>query len=157
MKFAFIAAEKAFPVSAMCRLFGVTRQGYYAYAKRKASKLPAELELQSQVKQAYADGRGVYGSPRVREALHQKGIPVSKRRVERTMRALGLQGRKRRRFRTTTKANPAHPVAANLLNRDFTADRPNQRWVTDISYIWTDEGWCYLAAILDLFSRAVVG
>jgi putative transposase len=157
MKFAFISAEKAFPVATMCRLFGVTRQGYYAYVKRQAATGRAEVELQSQVKQAYAEGRGAYGSPRVVAALRKKGLPVSKRRVERTMRALGLQGRKRKRSRVTTKANPAHPVAANLLDRDFKADRPNQRWVTDISYVWTDEGWCYLAVILDLFSRAVVG
>lgn len=157
MKFAFISAEKAFPVAAMCRVFSVTRQGYYAYVKRQAAVGPAEVELQAQVKQAYAEGRGAYGSPRVVAALREKGVPVSKRRVERTMRALGLQGRKRRRSRVTTKANPAHAVAANLLNRDFKADRPNQRWVTDISYVWTDEGWCYLAVILDLFSRAVVG
>ena len=157
MKFAFIAAEKAFPVSTMCRVFEVSRQGYYAYLTRQAAKRPVEVELQAQVKQAYAEGRGAYGSPRVVEALRQKGVPASKRRVERTMRALGLQGRKRRRFRVTTRANPAHPVAANLLDRNFAADRPNQRWVTDISYVWTDEGWCYLAVILDLFSRAVVG
>lgn len=157
MKFAFIAAEKAFPVVTMCRLFSVTRQGFYAYLKRQAATRPAEVELQAQVKQAYAEGRGAYGSPRVVAALRKKGLPVSKRRVERTMRALGLQGRRRRRSRITTKANPAHPVAANLLDRDFKADRPNQRWVTDISYVWTDEGWCYLAVILDLFSRAVVG
>ena len=68
-----------------------------------------------------------------------------------------MQGRQRRRWRVTTRANPAHPVADNALARDFTASRPNERWVTDISYVWTDEGWCYLAAILDLFSRAVVG
>jgi len=157
MKFAFIAAEKAFPVATMCRLFSVTRQGYYSYLKRLAATGPAEVELQAQVKQAYAEGRGAYGSPRVIAALRRKGTPVSKRRVERTMRALGLQGRKRRRSRVTTKANPAHPVAANLLDRNFNSDRPNQRWVTDISYVWTDEGWCYLAVILDLFSRAVVG
>jgi transposase InsO family protein len=157
MKFAFIAAEKAFPVATMCRLFSVTRQGYYAYAKRQAATGPAEVELQALVKQAYAEGRGAYGSPRVVAALRNRGVSASKRRVERTMRALGLQGRKRRRTRVTTKANPAHPVAANLLDRNFKADRPNQRWVTDISYVWTDEGWCYLAVILDLFSRAVVG
>jgi transposase InsO family protein len=157
MKFAFIAAEKAFPVATMCRLFSVTRQGYYAYLKRLTATGPAEVELQAQVKQAYAEGRGAYGSPRVVAALRRKGTPVSKRRVERTMRSLGLQGRKRRRSRVTTKANPAHPVAANLLDRNFKADGPNQRWVTDISYVWTDEGWCYLAVILDLFSRAVVG
>lgn len=157
MKFAFIAAEKAFPVAVMCRLFGVSRQGVYAFVKRQAALGAAEVKLQAQVKQAYAEGRGAYGSPRVVAALRKKGVPVSKRRVERTMRGLGLQGRKPRRSRVTTKANPAHPVAANLLDRDFQADRPNQRWVTDISYVWTDEGWCYLAVILDLFSRAVVG
>jgi putative transposase len=158
VKFSFIASvEKAFPVAAMCRVFGVTRQGYYAFLKRRRSRLPAEIELQAQVKEAYAQGRGAYGSPRVLATLRQKGVPASKRRVERTMRALGLVGRKPRRFRATTKSNPAHPVAANVLNRNFTAERPNQRWVTDISYVWTDEGWCYLAAILDLFSRAVVG
>jgi len=157
MKFAFIAAEKAFPVAAMCRVFGVSRQGYYAYLERQTAKQPAEVLLQAQVKQAFAEGRGAYGSPRVLESLRNKGVRASKRRVERTMRALGLQGRKRRRFRVTTKANPAHPVASNVLDRNFTAERPNQRWVTDISYVWTDEGWCYLAVILDLFSRAVVG
>jgi len=158
MKFAFIAAEKAFPVAAMCRVFSVTRQGYYAYLKRREKKVPIELELQAQVRQAFQEGRSAYGSPRVLKALRNKGIRASKRRVERTMRALGLKARNHRRFRiTTTKANPAHPVATNLLDRNFTADRPNQRWVTDISYVWTDEGWCYLAVILDLFSRAVVG
>jgi transposase InsO family protein len=157
MRFAFIAAEKAFPVATMCRVFGVSRQGYYAYINRQAEQQPAEVELQAQVKQAYVEGRGAYGSPRVLEALRNKGYRTSKRRVERTMRALGLQGCKRRRFRVTTKANPAHPVASNVLDRNFTADRPNQRWVTDISYVWTNEGWCYLAIILDLFSRAVVG
>jgi transposase InsO family protein len=157
MKFAFIFGEKAFPVAAMCRVFNVTRQGYYAYLKRRAAGCPAEVELQAQVRQAHSESRGTYGSPRILESLRQKGIAASKRGVERTMRALGLRGRKRRRFRTTTKANPNHPVAPNLLARNFTAVRPNQRWVTDISYVWTDEGWCYLAVILDLFSRAVVG
>jgi len=158
MKFAFIAAEKAFPVAAMCRVFSVTRQGYYAYLKRREKKVPIEVALQAQVRQAFQEGRSAYGSPRILKALRNKGIPASKRRVERTMRALGLKARNHRRFRvTTTKANPAHPVATNSLDRNFTADRPNQRWVTDISYVWTDEGWCYLAVILDLFSRAVVG
>lgn len=156
MKFAFIAGE-AFPVAAACRVLEVTRQGYYAYLKRRAAQAQDEVELQSHVRRAYEDGRGAYGSPRVLKELQRKGIKASKRRVERTMRALGLQGRKRRRSRTTTKANWRHPVAPNLLDRDFTAERPNQRWVTDISYVWTDEGWCYLAVILDLFSRAVVG
>ena len=101
------------------------------------------------------DGR--YGSPRIHEQLQRQGIHVGKRRVEATIRALRLCGISRRRHMTTTRANPAHSVEPNTLARDFTATRPNERWVTDITYIWTGEGWAYLAAILDLYSRAVVG
>jgi putative transposase len=157
MKFAFIHEEKAFPIAAMCRLFGVSRQGYYVHLKRAATRRPVEVELQAHIKQAHEESRRTYGSPRILKTLRDKGIRASKRRVERSMRALGLQGQKRRRFRTTTKSNPTHPVAPNLLNRNFAAERPNERWVTDISYIWTDEGWCYLAVIINLFSRGVVG
>lgn len=159
MKFAFIHAEKAFfPIAPMCRLLEVTRQGYYAYANRPSpERRPAEVTLRAEVARVHAQSRGTYGSPRVLAALRASGFPASKRRVERSMRALGLQARPRGRFRTTTKANPKHPVAPNLLNRQFAASRPNERWVTDITYIWTGEGWCYLAAILDLFSRRVVG
>lgn len=159
MKFAFIHEEKAFfPIAPMCRLFGVTRQGYYAYAGRPPpAQKPAELALRAEVARVHRESRGTYGSPRTLAALRASGFAASKRRVERTMRALGLQARPRRRFRTTTKSNPKHPVAPNILDRQFAASRPNQRWVTDITYIWTNEGWCYLAAILDLFSRRVVG
>jgi putative transposase len=159
MKFAFIHAEKAcFPIAPMCKLLEVTRAGYYAYAKRPSpDRRPAEVALRAKVAGIHKESRGTYGSPRVLAALRTSGFRVSKKRVERTMRALGLQARPRGRFRTTTKANPKHPVASNLLNRQFTASCPNERWVTDITYIWTDEGWCYLAAILDLFSRRVVG
>ena len=159
MKFAFIHAEKAyFPIAPMCRLLSVTRQGYYAYAGRPPpAQRPAEIALRAEVARVHHESRGTYGSPRTLAALRASGFPASKRRVERTMRDLGLQARTRRRFRTTTKSNPTHPVAPNILDRQFAASRPNQRWVTDITYIWTDEGWCYLAAILDLFSRRVVG
>ena len=159
MKFAFIHVEKAqFPVTALCRLLGVTRQGYYAYAGRSPSRrLQRERVLQERVRQVHKESRGTYGSPRVHEALILDGERVGKLRVERILRGLGLRGRPPRRWRTTTRANPSHPVAPNRLNRVFTASRPNERWVTDITYIWTQEGWCYLAAILDLFSRSVVG
>ena len=159
MKFAFIDKEKAFfPIAPMCRLLSVTRQGYYSYAKRPPpERRPAEVALRAEVSRIHEKSRGTYGSPRVLAVLRASGFPASKRRVERTMRSLGLQARPRGRFRTTTKANPKHPVAPNLLNRQFSASRPNERWVTDITYIWTNEGWCYLAAILDLFSRRVVG
>jgi len=159
MKFAFIRAEKAcFPVAALCRLLGVTRQGYYAYARRLPSeRRKGEEELRERLRALHAESRGTYGSPRLLAAVRAEGLRVGKRRVERAMRSMGLFARLRRRFRVTTRANPAHPVVSNVLDRRFQASKPNERWVTDISYVWTDEGWCYLAVILDLFSRAVVG
>jgi transposase InsO family protein len=159
MKFAFVHAEKAsFTIAAMCRLFVVSRQGYYAYVKAlRSPRLAEELALQAKIRTIHADVDGTYGSPRIHEELQKQGINVAKRRVERSMRALGICGVSRRRHQTTTRANPTHPVEANVLARDFTATRPNERWVTDITYVWTDEGWAYLAAILDLYSRAVVG
>jgi putative transposase len=162
MRFAFIhamVAEKApFGIAPMCRVLEVTRQGYYAYRRMlDGPRLAEEVALQERVARIHAESRGIYGSPRIVEQLRREGFPASKRRVERAMRAAGIVGARRARHKTTTRSNPAHPVASNLLDRDFTASRPDERWVTDITYIWTDEGWCYLAAILDLFSRSVVG
>jgi putative transposase len=159
MKFAFIHVEKAlFPLAALCRLFGVSRQGYYAFAKRRTSaRVEREAALCARIREVYADSQERYGSPRVLRELRRQGVATSKRRVERAMRGMGLCARMPRCFRVTTAANPNHAVEPNVLSRDFTASRPDQRWVTDITYVWTDEGWCYLAAILDLFSRRVVG
>jgi transposase InsO family protein len=159
VKFAFIHAEKAsFPVAVLCRLLRVSRQGYYAYVKRPTSaRASHEADLRERVRAVHDGSRQTYGSPRVLQQLHRDGVKVGKRRVERAMRSMGLCARQRRRFRVTTAADPKHSVEPNVLARDFTATRPDERWVTDISYVWTDEGWCYLAVILDLFSRAVVG
>jgi putative transposase len=160
VKFAFIHAEKAFfSVAALCRTLEVTRQGYYAYAKRPPSqRLARDAALQQQVKAIFLQSNKRYGSPRVQHQLRRDGLEVGKRRVERSMRSQGLCARKPRSWRVnTTQSDPSHPVVANLLDRDFTASRPDERWVTDITYVWTDEGWCYLAAILDLYSRMVVG
>lgn len=137
---------------------GVTRQGYYAYAKRPPSpRVVADRDLSVAVADIFAEYGETYGSPRIHRELRRRGTPASKRRVERAMRGMGLTPPAPRRHRTTTTRDPLHPVAPNELNRDFTALRPNERWVTDITYVWTDEGWAYLAVILDLFSRAVVG
>ena len=159
MRFAFIHAQKAtFSVKSMCTLLEVTRQGYYAYANRPPSgRVVADAELCETIRQIFADSGETYGSPRVMRELRRRAIRVGKRRVERAMRGMGLTPPMPRRHRTTTKRDPAHPVAPNELARDFSARRPNERWVTDITYVWTDEGWAYLAAILDLFSRAVIG
>jgi transposase InsO family protein len=159
MKFGFIHAEKAyFPIAALCRLLGVSRQGYYAYATRPPSaRTVSEQLLGAQVQQLFEASEERYGSPRVLRELKASGWAVGKRRVERAMRGLGLTPPMRRRHKVTTRADITHTVAPNELARDFTATRPNERWVTDITYVWTDEGWSYCAAILDLFSRSVVG
>ena len=162
MKFATIhrmVVEKAdFRIARMCRIFGVTRQGYYRYVRSlSAPRLAEEAALRERIAAIHAESGGRYGSPKVRRELRHRGERVSKRRVERIMRGAGIVGTQRRRHRTTTRANPAHPVEPNVLDRDFTATRPDQRWVTDITYIATDEGWAYLASILDLYSRRVVG
>jgi transposase InsO family protein len=159
VRFAFIHAEKAlFPIAAMCRLLQVTRQGYYVYASRPPSiRVRADAKLCETVREVFTAAGETYGSPRVLRELKRRGMRVGKRRVERAMRSMGLTPPMPRRHRSTTMRDPAHPVAPNELARDFGATRPNERWVTDITYVWTDEGWTYLAAILDLYSRAVVG
>jgi putative transposase len=158
VRLAFIHAEKAsFPIAAMCRLFGVSRQGYYAYATRPASaRVVEEAQLCEEIRVIFTESGERYGSPRVLHELRRRGFHVGKRRVERAMRGLGLQPKMPRRHRRTTIQEPSHLPAPNELARDFTATRPNERWVTDITYVWTDEGWMYLATILDLFSRCVV-
>ncbi len=159
MRLAFIHAEKAtFPLAALCRLLGVSRQGYYAFAKRSVSRrLQDDAALQARLRRLHDESRGTYGSPRMLAALRAEGLRVGKRRVERALRGLGLRALQPRRWRMTTRPDPRHPVVENSLSRDFSASRPDERWVTDISYIWTDEGWSYVAVILDLFSRSVVG
>jgi transposase InsO family protein len=152
-------AEKAnFSVSAMARVFGVTRQGYYAYEQRPASaRVQADAALCEQVRDVFDEFEGRYGSPRVFHELRTRGVRTSKRAVERALRGMGLVAVQPRRRHKPTARDLTVPVAPNLLARDFTAQRPDERWVTDITYIWTQSGWVYLAAILDLFSRAVVG
>ena len=159
MRFAFIRAEKAaFPIAAMCRLLGVTRQGYYAYAHRPPSaRVRSDAELCAVIRELFAETREAYGSPRMLRELRRRGWRVGKQRVERCMRSMGLTPPAPPQRVRTTITDPAHPVAPNELARDFKATRPNERWVTDITYVWTDEGWVYLAVILDLFSRRVGG
>jgi transposase InsO family protein len=158
MKFAFIAQEVAFPVSAMCSALGVTRSGLYAWKKRPASaRVTGDAQLAVKVAAVHARSRKAYGSPRVHAELKARGTCVSRKRVERLMRENGIQGRRKRRFKQTTDSKHDGPIAANLLARDFSVSEPNRAWVTDVTAISTDEGWLYLAVMLDLFSRRVVG
>jgi transposase InsO family protein len=117
----------------------------------------ANQELYNKIKAVYKDNHGVYGSPRIYRELKDQGIACSENRIARLMRLYGLRAKQTKRFRSTTKRNQAHPVAPNLLKRHFAAERPNQKWLTDITYIPTQEGWLYLAAVLDLFTRRIVG
>lgn len=159
MKFAFIAEKKvAFPVSPMCCLLGVSRSGYYAWKERPpAPRAGADALLAVEVVAAHKRSRATYGSPRVHAELKSSGVRVGKKRVERLMREQGLQARRKRRFRRTTDSNHPNPVAPNILARQFEPGAPNRVWVTDVTYVWTEEGWLYLAVMLDLFARKVVG
>jgi putative transposase len=159
VKFAFIAAEKAWaPVAALCKILDVSRSGFYAWDERgRSSRSSEDARLTVHILAAFKAGRGAYGSPRVHDELKAAGIAVSRKRVARLMRALGLEGRRKRRFKATTDSKHNLPVAENVLDRNFEVDAPDVAWVTDITYVWTAEGWLYLAAILDLFSRRVVG
>ena len=159
MKFAFIAArEVAFPVSSMCRVLGVTKSGFYAWAKRpKPPRAKRDAQLAAEVAAVHKRSRKAYGSPRVHAELKARGVRIGKKRVERLMRENGLQARRKRRFRRTTDSRHPHPIAPNLLARRFDVEAPNRAWVTDVTAIWTLEGWLYLAVMLDLFSRRVVG
>ncbi len=159
MKFAFIASrEVAYPVEVMCQVLGVSRSGYYAWKTRpEPAKKVEDAQLAVEVAAAHKRSRGVYGSPRVHRDLKARGLRIGRKRVERLMRETGLKGRAKRRFVCTTDSNHKLPVAPNLLERHFEADAPNRVWVGDVTYIPTAEGWLYLAVLLDLFSRRVVG
>jgi len=159
MRFRFIDAEKAdYPIRLLCRCLAVSRSGFYAWQKRPVSaRAKQDARLKIEIAVSHSASRQTYGSPRIERDLRQEGHHVSRKRVARLMRELGLEGRRKRRFRATTDSNHKFPVAPNLLMRDFDVDAPNTAWVTDITYIATLEGWLYLAVILDLFSRRVVG
>jgi putative transposase len=159
MRFCFIEDHReAFPVRTMCAVLEVSHSGYYAWRDRPDSARDvADRDLAADIRRVHADNRAVYGSPRVHAALRAEGRRVGVNRVARLMRHHGIQGRHKRRAPRTTDSKHAHPVAPNLLDRRFTATAPNKIWLADITYIPTAEGWLYLAVVLDMFSRRVVG
>jgi putative transposase len=158
MRFQFIEDRRdEFPVTRTCQMLDVSPSGYYAWRDRPPSaREMANQELYKKIETVYNESHGTYGSPRIYHELKDQ-VPCSENRIARLMRLRGLRAKQSKRFKTTTKRNKAHPVAPNLLKRDFVADRPNQKWLSDISYIPTQEGWLYLAAILDLYTRGIVG
>jgi putative transposase len=159
MRFLFIRDHgDEFPVVRMCKELEVSPSGYYAWCHRPPSaREMANQELVKKIEAVYNDSYETYGSPRVYLELKAQGVACSENRVARLMRLRGLQAKQVRRYKVTTKRNKKHPVAPNLLKQDFSADRPDHKWLTDITYIPTQEGWLYLAAVLDLFPRRIVG
>jgi transposase InsO family protein len=159
MRFQFIEDHRDdFSVIQMCAVLDVSSSGYYAWRGRPASKREmANRELKDKIKAEFQKSRETYGSPRIYQILRKLGLMCSRNRVARLMRAEGLRAIQTRRYRSTTRRNKAHRAAPNLLNRDFGAIQPNAKWLADITYIPTLEGWLYLAAILDLFNRKIVG
>jgi len=159
LRFEFVSAEKAhFPIGTACRVLEVSRSGFYAWCKRPESQRAQEdRRLRVKVREAHERSRKTYGSPRVHAELQAQQIAVSRKRVVRLMQEEGIRGKTRRRFKCTTNSNHDQPVAPNLLDREFEAERPNQRWVGDTTELTVPGGKLYLAVLIDLFSRYVVG
>jgi transposase InsO family protein len=150
--------QTEFPVSVMCEVFSVSRSGYYAWLKRPVSRRKqADTGLLKKIRIIHRDSDESYGSPRVYRDLKEQGDTCGENRVARLMREDGLRSKTKRRFKATTDSKHNLPIAPNLLNREFNPEKPNEVYAGDITYIWTAEGWLYLAVVIDLFSRAVVG
>jgi putative transposase len=162
VKYAFIRQhQRLWPICVQCRVLGVSVAGYHEHLLRRRRLQPrrhlSEEALLVHIRAIYAESRGAYGWPRIWRELKRRGIRVGKQRVQQLMQQHGIRARGKRRFRVTTQSRPGLPVAENLLNRQFTVTAPNQVWAGDITYIDTNEGWLYLAVVLDLFNRQVIG
>ena len=150
--------RKQYPVTMMCRVLKVSRSGYYAWRVRpECQGAKTDRQLSGVIRRLHEESKGVYGSPRITADLRDEGYRYGRHKVARLMRLAGLRGCPKRRFRVTTIRDPSHPVAENLLDQDFTAAAPNQRWASDITFIATNQGWLYLAVVMDLYSRRIVG
>lgn len=153
------ALASEYSIRDLCLALGVSRSGYYAWDGRQPGvRAQANQQLDAQIKALFVQNRGSYGSPRMTAALRQSGSVCNHKRVERRMREQGLQGRTRRRYKVmTTDSRHHHPIAPNLLADQPPCTGPDQAWLTDITYVPTGEGWLYLAGVLDLYSRKLVG
>jgi putative transposase len=158
VKYAMIKTnETRFPVGMMCRLLSVSRSGYYAWKRRPPSvREQSNQLLKIEIKRVFDDGKGRPGAPRIAHRLQDGGKTAGRHRIARIMRDNGWRAKAARKYKATTNSRHSLPVAPNLLEQDFNAGRPDQKWVSDITYIWTDEGWLYLAAVLELYSRRVI-
>lgn len=150
--------SQEYSISLMCEVLGVSCSGYYAWRDRPPSRRSQEdARLLDEIRTVHQEGRESYGSPKIHRILGQRGVRCGHKRIVRLMRGAGLNAKRIRCYKRTTRANPSHTPAPNRLNQQFSATAPNQVWLADISYIATGEGWLYLAVILDLYSRRIVG
>lgn len=162
MKYAFIQEhQRVWPISVQCRVLEVSISGYHEHFVRSASSAQrrylSDDALLVHIKAIYAEMRGAYGWPRIWKTLLGRGVRVGKDRVQKLMKLHGIKARGKRRYKVTTDSNHDLPISPNVLNREFTVAEPDKVWVGDITYIATDEGWLFLAVVIDLFSRQVVG
>ena len=160
MRYEFIEAHRdEFEIVNMCRVLGVSRSGYYAWRKRPVSvREMANQELKVEIKTIYEQSRQSYGSPRMQAELADRGLACGVNRIARLMREAGVVAKQSAKFKVnTTDSDHHYPVAPNLLGQDFTASQPNEKWLSDITYVPTDEGWLYLALVMDLYSRRIIG
>ena len=160
MKYSFITQHKnAYPISLQCRVLGVSRNGYYHYQVKMASRPndPEHQEVLEWVQDIAKSSGYSYGSRRMKKALNALGFPVSRNKARKLMREAGIQARHRKKYKVTTNSNHKQPVFDNLLERQFDVPQPDQVYASDVTYIWTQEGWLYLAVVIDLCSRKVVG
>ena len=160
MKYAWMYAQrKAHRLDEMCRVLNVSESGYRAWEHggKPHRKRLTDAQMLALIQTIHVEFKGAYGSPRMVSELRLRGYPASKERVERLMQENGIKAKHKRRFKVTTDSKHNLPIAPNLLARNFTPTAPNQVWTSDITYLWTDEGWLYLAIVLDLFNREVVG
>jgi putative transposase len=159
MRFRVIDANKAImSVDRMCGWMGVSPSGFYAWKTREpCQRQKDDMILLANIRAQFATSNGTYGVPRMHAELCEEGLSVGRHRVARLMRDNGLKAHQKRRFKRTTDSHHDCPVAFNILDQDFVCEGPDQKWGADISYVWTTEGWLYLAIVLDLFSRRIVG
>ena len=159
MRFAFVDEHRdRMPVNRLCAIMDVSARGYRSWRSRPMSPSQRQdMVVLAHIRDQFAQSLGSYGRPRMTEELKELGLDVGHRRVGRLMRENGIEVKRNKKFKATTDSNHSFNIAPNLLHRDFAADRPNQKWAGDISYVWTREGWLYLAIILDLHSRRVIG
>ncbi len=147
-----------FEVRKMCRVLRVSRSGYYSYLRRGLSQRNEENKrLVTKIREIWKWSRGTYGSPRITAELQAQGFGCGENRIARLMRENGIKARTRKKFKITTKSDHSLPIAEDLVGRDFSASQINELWLSDITYIWTWEGWMYLAAVMDVYNRQIVG